>query len=709
MNRKQLAGTARLLLEHFKLDEREFLLKEQFHRFRSDDVYNVPDFVQELFHFSSALDVSFLEETFPEDKFLVVLQDLSLPLLVFLKKPGESLPLLCLPDNQTKHAYCLINPDGSKSMFTLEQLKTWSKDFYRDEKSGYIYALSIYDSTSILGAASPDEHHATPWQRLVKLMLAEKNEIGYIYLYAIVTGLLSLSLPLGIQAIVSFISGGVIFNSVTLLITFVLLGVILTGALQVMQLNMVELLQRRMFTRISLEFAVKIPRFKFGSVGKVFLPEVLNRFFDTPALMKAMPKLLIDLTANVVTVMFGLILLSFYHPFFVFYGLLVIALLLISFRLLGKKGLYTSIKESKKKYEIAGWLQDLSRNYMTFRTLPSFNIAMDKTDRLLNDYLSARKKHYAVLVSHYVALIVFKTLILGGLLIIGAQLVINREISLGQFIASELVIVLILGAIEKLVSTMDVIYDALTSIDKIGHISDIPVDELPEMNGVQIREVRLQLKNLRTSHVAPLSLVLEPGEKIGIIGLSKLQRLELLNTLEGEIRPISGHVMYGNINLLDADRLSIRNKIHKVTDAHLVEGTLEENISLGLNTVSYKNMYDAVVESGLEKALAGLPARLNTVLDPGNAFFSPELRSRIIYARMLALGAQLWLVDDFLGDNDTRVMAELSEKIFNQSASILYFSNNPFILRNCDRVLIYKEDGSTQWTTGKNWTNLLNF
>ncbi len=708
MNRKQLAGTARLLLEHFKLDEREFLLKEQFHRFRSDDVYNVPDFVQELFHFSSALDVSFLEETFPEDKFLIVLQDLTLPLLVFLKKPGESIPLLCIPGQNNKHAYCLINSDGSRSMLTLEQLRNWSKNIYKDEKQQFVYALSIYNATSILGSVSPEEHHATPWKRLVRLMYMEKNEIGYIYLYAIVTGLLSLSLPLGIQAIVSFISGGVIFNSVTLLITFVLLGVILTGALQVMQLNMVELLQRRIFTRISLELAVKIPRFKFASVGKVFLPEVLNRFFDTPALMKAMPKLLIDLTANVVTVMFGLILLSFYHPFFVFYGLLIIALLLLSFRLMGSKGLSTSIKESKKKYEIAAWLQDLARNYMTFRTLPSFNIAMDKADRLLNDYLSVRKKHYAVLVSHYVALIIFKTLILGGLLIIGTQLVINREISLGQFIASELVVVLILGAIEKLVSTMDVIYDALTSIDKIGHVTDLPVDRLPEMNGVQIKEVRLELKQLSTANLAPLSLVLEPGEKVGIMGLSKLQRLELLNTLEGEIRPVSGQVMFGQVNLQDADRLSVRNKVHKVTDDNLVEGTLEENISLGLNTVSYQDMYRAVVESGLEQSISALPSRLNTLLDPGNAFFSPELRSRILYARMLALGTSLWLVDDFLGDNDSKTMTELSQKIFSQPASMLYLSNNPLVLQHCDKVLVFNELGESHWVNGAIWKNILN-
>lgn len=156
----------------------------------------------------------------------------------------------------------------------------------------------------------------TPTQRLFRLLSNDRKDIGYIYLYAIVTGLISLSLPLGIQALFNLVSGGLVFSSVYLLIGLVILGVLISGMLLVGQITLVEVLQQRVFARAAFEFTYRLPRIRPDVLASHDAPELMNRFFDVLTIQKGLPKLLIDLTAAAVQILFGLILLSAYHPVF---------------------------------------------------------------------------------------------------------------------------------------------------------------------------------------------------------------------------------------------------------------------------------------------------------------------------------------------------------------------------------------------------------
>ncbi len=206
------------------------------------------------------------------------------------------------------------------------------------------------------------------------------------------------------------------------------------------------------------------------------LRNLLTGSFDVLTIQKGLPKLLIDISTAVIQIFFSLILLSFYHPFFVFFGLLLISLLAIIFYITGPKGLDSSITESKYKYKVAYWLEELARTLTSFKVAGTTHLPMKRVSENVNNYLIHRKIHFGVLIRQFSYIIAFKTFIVGGLLILGTILVIDRQITLGQFVASEIIIVLILGAVEKIIVTMDTIYDMLTAVDKIGHVTDLPLE-----------------------------------------------------------------------------------------------------------------------------------------------------------------------------------------------------------------------------------------
>lgn len=323
----------------------------------------------------------------------------------------------------------------------------------------------------------------TPTQRLFRLLSADRKDIGYVYLYALVTGVISLSLPLGIQAIFNLVSGGLIFSSVYLLIGLVILGVFITGLLLIGQIALVEILQQRVFAKAAFEFTYRLPRIQPDAFSGYHPPELMNRFFDVLTIQKGLPKLLIDLTAAVVQIIFGILLLSAYHPVFIGFGAFTILLIYLICRIYGPGGVKTSLAESKYKYKVVAWLEDIAGDLPVYRQHRPGGLAgtpepIDKMDDLVSNYITYRNAHFRVLKRFFYSGVAFKTLITGGLLIIGTSLVVGREMSLGQFVAAELIIVLITNSVDKLTSGIDTVFDMLTAVEKIGYVTDLPLTEM---------------------------------------------------------------------------------------------------------------------------------------------------------------------------------------------------------------------------------------
>ncbi|HEX9979718.1 MAG TPA: ABC transporter transmembrane domain-containing protein [Flavobacterium sp.] len=289
----------------------------------------------------------------------------------------------------------------------------------------------------------------TPLQRFVRLLALDDKDIYQVGFYAVFAGMVSLSLPLGIQAIVNFIQSGRVSASWILLIVMVVFGVALGGVLSMMQLRITENIQQKVFIRSSFEFAVRLPKIRFSELYAQYPPELANRFFDTLIIQKGTSKLLIDFSAALLQIVFGIILLSLYHPFFILFGLALLMLLYFIFRLSFRKGLQTSMSESKFKYKVAGWLQEIARNNFSFRRSENFSFALMKNNDMTENYLKHREQHFKVIQMQFGQLIFFKVIITGFLLSVGGYLVLQQQMNIGQFVAAEIIILLVINPLKK--------------------------------------------------------------------------------------------------------------------------------------------------------------------------------------------------------------------------------------------------------------------
>ena len=178
----------------------------------------------------------------------------------------------------------------------------------------------------------------TAWERFLGLITLEKRDIAQIFYYAVFNGIVALSLPLGIQSIINLIQGAQISTSWIVLVVLVTIGVGFSGALGYMQMRIIETIQQRIFTRSSFDFSYRLPKIKSSEMFNSYPPELANRFFDTLSVQKGLSKILVDVPTALLQIIFALILLSFYHPFFIVFGLLLLLLIAAVFNYTAKKG-----------------------------------------------------------------------------------------------------------------------------------------------------------------------------------------------------------------------------------------------------------------------------------------------------------------------------------------------------------------------------------
>lgn len=540
----------------------------------------------------------------------------------------------------------------------------------------------------------------SPLKRLFNMLAIDKREIFIIYAYAIFHGLINLSLPLGVQAIIAFVISAQFSASWGILIFIVVVGVATSGAIQILQLSLVELLQRRIFTRASFEFAYRIPRFRMESVNSFYPPELMNRFFDTLNVQKGLPKILIDFSSSTLQIVFGLILLSLYHSFFVFFGILLVGLITLIFYITGPKGLKTSILESKYKYQVAHWLEELARVMGTFKLAGETDLPVKKTNDYVQNYLEFRKQHFNVLILQFANIVGFKTIITAGLLILGSILVINQEINLGQFVASEIIILLVLSSAEKLILTMETVYDVLTGLEKLGQITDVPLEkegginleDMADQGGISVELANLsyQFKGEPEPALHNVDLKIEPGEKVCITGINQSGKSTLISVVSGLYHDYEGSVLFNGIPFWDINIKSFRSVIgDNLGLQDLFHGTLIENISVGKHDIEVPDVLRAIEQVGLNEFFKALPKGLHTMIQPEGQGLSDSVKQKIILARTLAENPRIVVMDNALQGLDYEDRKRVSSILLDitQDWTLLAVTNDPLMLNNCDRVI----------------------
>ena len=538
----------------------------------------------------------------------------------------------------------------------------------------------------------------TPLQRFYSLLKLDRKDISQIFFYAIFSGLVSLSLPLGIQAIINLIQAGRVSISWIILVLIVVIGVALVGILSLMQLRITENLQQKIFVRSSFEFGYRLPKIKFEALYNQYPPELANRFFDTLTIQKGTSKLLIDFSTALLQIIFGILLLSLYHPFFIFFGVLLAFLLYSIFRFSFEAGLSSSLKESKYKYKVVSWLQEIARNNFSFKKQENFEFALEKNNQLVEEYIYYREKHFKVIKRQFTQLIGFKVIITACLLLIGGYLVLNQKMNIGQFVAAEIIILLVINSVEKIIIGLESLYDVLTSVEKIGQIVDLKMEEPREENSDYcFTNLTIETENLKFKYpeatddvLNDINLKIEPSEKIYLEGINGSGKSTLIRILAGFIQPTSGSFFINDDTYRKIDVAQYRSQISTITHGETpFEGTVLENITMNNPSISNKDIKWAIESVQLGSFIKTLPEGLETKIFPDGRQLSSSNAQKILLARSIVNKPKILFYEDPLDKMDEEASKEIIDFLTNSSNqwTIIVSSKNNYWEQKCSRKI----------------------
>ncbi len=564
-------------------------------------------------------------------------------------------------------------------------------------KPGTSRLFTFFKIDNIAQKKEQKVEHATPFHRLMQMLKFERKDILSIYVYAILIGTISLSLPLGIQAIIGLVQSGVFFSSIYILIGVVLLGLILSGVMQIMQLTIVEYLQERLFAKSAFEYTYRITNIKPEALRSFYPPELMNRFFDIITIQKTLPKILIDVTAASIQIIFGLLLLSAYHPLFIGFAILTVLLIWLVVRIYAKRLLDANIIKSKYKYKIAYWLQDIARMIPVFKLSDNLAFPIQKMEYLISNYLKYRKKYYNYLLVLFYNAVFFKVLVTGGLLILGTYLVIDLQITIGQFVASEIVIVLVVSSVEKILLSFDSIFDLLTAVDKIGHISDLPLEQhrgvLQNLNAsqsgisVEVKQLKFKFSDGLEDTLRNIDLNIKASEKIVLNGSNGSGKETLLNILSGLLTNYQGMISYDGIFIKDIQQEHFFKYVKKnQSPDSIFDGTILENITLN-RSFSTSELDEIMNGLLLKENIGRLSDGLQTPVVSGGRQLSDSFKTKIILARCLLHKPRLLILSSCFDTFSIDELKHIYTYIHALPCTLVIESNHPYILENSDRII----------------------
>lgn len=560
---------------------------------------------------------------------------------------------------------------------------------------------SFYDKAENRHRAHRNEdeaiwHHEHPWVRLKRFLAPESQDMWIVLIYSVAIGLVTLVLPIATQALVNTIAFGTLVQPLVVLTIVMFIALSFNTVMNAYRLWVVEVIQRRIFVRISGDTTLRLVNVKPDAFDKYHGPELVNRFLDVVTVQKAASTLLVDGLSVVFQTLVGMILLAIYHPWLLAFDVLLVLLVMVVVFPMSAGAIPTAIKESKAKYAVVAWMEEIARHQLSFKTRSGSILGMQQTNNLVITYLTYRAKHFRILLRQILGMYTIQALAFSVLLGVGGWLVIGRQLTLGQLVAAEIVVALVLNSFTKLGKHLEVFYDLMAAIDKLGYLDDLPAERTTgEPLPRPAVGARIRICDVSTGYSENRRLLekvnweIPAGARVGLVGATGAGKSTLLDVIYALREPVEGFAEIDGRDYRDVQLSELRNQISIVRQPEIFEGTLMENLRLGAAEMDTVAARRALEEVGLLKDVVAFPEGINTMLSTGGQPLSPGQRVQLEIARALARRPRVLILDECLDHlDDLPEREQLFNRLFDREMpwTLIVTSQSPEILGRCDSV-----------------------
>ena len=528
--------------------------------------------------------------------------------------------------------------------------------------------------------------------RLLDILTLERRDILIMLILIIGVGLLGISTPVAVQVLVNMVNMGGVMQPLYVVSIILFTLILLSGALYVLENYIVELIQRRIFVRSAIDATHKIQACQFEASNNSNLNELVNRFFDVMTMQKTAAGLLTTGLSSVLQGVIGCIILMFYSYYFIIAVFILVAFVIFIITVIGRKGCETAIKESTIKYEVAAWLETIAKNNHTFKFYNGKSQAENRTNFLIDSYLSKRTQHFKVLLMQNIGGAFMYAFFGTLMLMLGGTLVINGQINLGQFVAAELIIFSVLIAFIRVIAQLEYYYDISAAADKLGILQDLPQENIGShpFSTISAYKLSIDMTLCTFSYLHPnlkrLKFEVQPNQKIAVLGSAGSGKSFLSELITGLITPCNGVIKYNDIDIGLLNMPEVRKSIGFAHNIEILEDTLLENIQFGRD-VEIEEISSLLKELNFQDAVNVLEDGIYTKLNARGLPLNSAQQRKLILARAIIAKPHLLIINGILDNFDMNEIDLICKVLFKHAQSLLIMTTLPTIAARCDATI----------------------
>lgn len=539
-----------------------------------------------------------------------------------------------------------------------------------------------------------------PLRRVLNILSESRSDLWALLICATASSALLLVIPVSIQALVNTVSAGIFVQPVVVITILVAIGLLIAGILQIIQLGIVETIQQRVFAQTAFRITERLLGSRWGTAIHTSEPDLANRFFDVLNVMKSLSKILLDgMTAGVQSIIV-LCFLGFYNPGLLAVASSLVAIYFIGLLIAGTGALSESLKESKSKYALAGTIQELARCHPIFKIHDASQFVLSKSDNQIDQYIKNRESHFRSLRRQMGWNAMFAVLGNSISLATGASLVLQGNLTLGQFVAAQLLISLLIASFDKVAKNLESFYDLLTGVEKLSAILDLEQIEAPRyvsrlehsQTGLEIKCSNLIFRYPNADNVlSGVTFELSAGSRVSLVGASGAGKSTIAKVLIGLEQPHSGTVLLDKVHLNDLDPQSVRRSIGLVSsETGLFDGTILENVLVGRDWIRMEDVQWALEQCHLDEAIARLELGLNTQVHSSGRGLSGGEAQRLLIARAIVGHPRLLILDEAFNGLDERICDLIFDNLFAKEKpwTIIDISHQPDAILRADTAMV---------------------
>ncbi|KXG73655.1 peptidase domain-containing ABC transporter [Thermotalea metallivorans] len=445
------------------------------------------------------------------------------------------------------------------------------------------------------------------------------------------------------------------------------------------------------------QHVVDLPMNFFGTRN---VGEIISRFMDASKIREAISGATLTIMIDTLMAMAGGIILYAQNTFL--FGIAVLMLLIygVLVWVFNKPIKEINQKEMENNAKLTSYLVESLNG---IETVKAFNgereVKLETEKRFVKLLRNIRK---AGTIYNLQGSLTNAVATIGGVVILwaGAYKVIQGEMSVGQLLVFNSLMVYFVDPVKNLINLQPMLQTAIVASDRLGEILDLELekskDEDQKINPASLKG-KIEFKNVdfrygtRELVLKNINLDIEQGQKIALVGESGSGKTTLAKLLMKFYTSEKGDICINGYNIKDIHTEKLRERIAYISqDIFMFSGTIKENLCLGNKNISFEEMIEAAKMSSAHDFINQLPLRYNTMLEENGANLSGGQKQRLAIARALLKKPDILIMDEATSNLDSiaeKAIRKTLEALGDGITTIIIAHRLSTIIR-CDKIYV---------------------